>query len=81
MDQEERGDRIETSKNLCQVGEGVSGNSKNSVNGVVSETVILKKSEENVCFSGENVDLRLQNDGFGSCEHQKMDYGDRKSVV
>ncbi|XVF27471.1 hypothetical protein REPUB_Repub14bG0110300 [Reevesia pubescens] len=77
MDQDERGDGIETSKNLSQVGEGVSGNSKNLVNGVVvvSETVILKNSEENVCFSGENADLRLKNDGFGSCKHREMDYG------
>ncbi|XP_022720369.1 uncharacterized protein LOC111278128 [Durio zibethinus] len=74
MDQEEGGDRIETSKNLCQVGEGVSRNSKNSVNGVVSESVVVKNSEENVCFSGENADLRLQNDGFGSCKQQEMDY-------
>ncbi|XVF40301.1 hypothetical protein PTKIN_Ptkin01aG0102600 [Pterospermum kingtungense] len=75
MDQEERGDWIETSKNLSQVGEGVSGNSKISINGVVSETVIVKSSEDNVCFSGEKEDLRLQNDGFGLCGHHEMDYG------
>ncbi|XWS12497.1 hypothetical protein CRYUN_Cryun37aG0094200 [Craigia yunnanensis] len=75
MDQEERGDRIETSQNLSQVGEVVGQNSKNSINGVESETIIVKNSEENVCFSGENADLRLQNDGFGSCKHQEMDYG------
>ncbi|XP_022723731.1 uncharacterized protein LOC111280519 [Durio zibethinus] len=75
MDREEMGDRIEASKNLSRVGEGVSGCSKNPINGVVSETVIVKKSEENVCFSGESADLRLRNDGFGSCKHQEMDYG------
>ncbi|XVF87304.1 hypothetical protein PTKIN_Ptkin18bG0109200 [Pterospermum kingtungense] len=75
MDQEERGDRIETSKNLCHVREGVGGNSKNSVNGVVPETVTVKNSEENVCFGGENADLRLQNEGFGSSKQQDMDCG------
>ncbi|XVE51485.1 hypothetical protein DITRI_Ditri02bG0044900 [Diplodiscus trichospermus] len=75
MDPEERGDRTETSKNVCQVGEGGNGNSKKSVNGFLSGPFIVKNSEENVCFSGKNVDLRLQNDGSGSCKHQEMDYG------
>ncbi|XWS18527.1 hypothetical protein CRYUN_Cryun32bG0051600 [Craigia yunnanensis] len=75
MDQEETGDRIDTSKSLSQVRKGVNGNSKNLINGVVSQTVIVNNSEENACFSGENTDLRLQNDDFGSCKHQEMDYG------
>ncbi|XVE88227.1 hypothetical protein DITRI_Ditri19aG0052000 [Diplodiscus trichospermus] len=75
MDQEERGDRIETSKNLSQAGEGASGNSKNSINQVVSETAIVKNSEKKIYFGGENVNLRLQNDGFGSCKQQGMDCG------
>ncbi|XP_021294967.1 uncharacterized protein LOC110424671 [Herrania umbratica] len=75
MDPEQRGNRVETSENLSQVEEGVSGNSKNSVNGVVSETVIVINAEENVCFSRENADLRLQNDGFGSLKDQEVDYG------
>ncbi|OMO76145.1 Ribosomal protein L5 [Corchorus capsularis] len=62
MDQEKRGDRIETSENLSQV----NGNSKNSVDRIVSETVIVIASEEN----GE---LRLQNDSSGSCKGQEMD--------
>ncbi|XP_022715743.1 uncharacterized protein LOC111274958 [Durio zibethinus] len=68
MDREEKGDRIESSNNFSQLGEGVDGNSKILVNGVVSEVVIVKNSEE-------SADLRLQNDGFGSCKHQEMDYG------
>ncbi|KAK8484945.1 hypothetical protein V6N11_046318 [Hibiscus sabdariffa] len=61
MDQEGSCDRIETSKNLNQI----AGNSKDSNNGIVSETVIVKISEE-------NAGLGLQNDGFGLCKHQEM---------
>ncbi|MBA0739773.1 hypothetical protein Gogos_013009, partial [Gossypium gossypioides] len=67
--------RMETSENLCQVVGGVNGHLKNLVNGVVSETIIVQSSQENVCFSGENADLRFQNNGFGSCKHQEVDYG------
>ncbi|KAK8330923.1 hypothetical protein V6Z12_A10G039600 [Gossypium hirsutum] len=75
MDQEKRGDCIGTSMNLSQVGECVGGNSKNSVNGVVSGTAIVENSEEKLCSNGENSDLRLQNDGFESCKNQEMDFG------
>lgn len=75
MDQEKRGDCIGTSMNLSQVGECVGGNSKNSVNGVVSGTAIVENSEEKLCFNGENSDLRLQNDGFESCKNQEVDFG------
>ncbi|KAK9014868.1 hypothetical protein V6N11_006006 [Hibiscus sabdariffa] len=61
MDQEGSCDRIETSKNLSQI----AGNSKDSNNGIVSETVIVKNSEE-------NAGLGLQNGGFGLCKHQEM---------
>ncbi|KAH1091100.1 hypothetical protein J1N35_018357 [Gossypium stocksii] len=67
--------RMETSENLCQVVGGVNGHLKNLVNGVVSETIIVQSSKENVCFSGENAGLRFQNNGFGSCKHQEVDYG------
>ncbi|KAL4366372.1 hypothetical protein GQ457_05G034560 [Hibiscus cannabinus] len=63
MDQEERGDRIETSRNSTRIAQ----NSKNSNNGILSETVTVKNSEE-------NADLGLQNDGFGLCKHQEMGY-------
>ncbi|GMI77685.1 hypothetical protein HRI_001437800 [Hibiscus trionum] len=56
MDQEKKGDCIGTNENLSQLGGGV--------NGVVSEVVIVKKSEENICFDGENADSRLPNDGL-----------------
>ncbi|MBA0787854.1 hypothetical protein Gotri_028026 [Gossypium trilobum] len=75
MDQEKRGDCIGASVNLSQVGECVGGNSKNPVNGVVSGTAIVENSEEKLCSSGENSDLRLQNDGFESCKNQEMDFG------
>ncbi|KAK8618503.1 hypothetical protein V6N13_132492 [Hibiscus sabdariffa] len=67
MDQEKKGDCIGTNENWSQLGGGV--------NGAVSEAVIVKKSEENICFDGENVDLRLQNYGGGSCKNQEMDFG------
>ncbi|XP_039019675.1 uncharacterized protein LOC120151226 [Hibiscus syriacus] len=63
MDQEERDDRIETSQNSSQI----DVNSKNSNNEILSETVTVKNSEE-------NVDLGLQIDGSGLCKHQEMGY-------
>ncbi|XP_039065102.1 uncharacterized protein LOC120210454 isoform X2 [Hibiscus syriacus] len=56
-------------ENLSQQGE--------DVNGVVSETVIVKNSEE-------NADFRLQNDGFVSCKNHEMDFwsdGNSSSLV
>ncbi|GMI93496.1 hypothetical protein HRI_003018900 [Hibiscus trionum] len=76
MDQEKRGDCIGSSENLSQVEE--------DDNGVVSETVIAKNSEEKTCFDGENVDSRLQNDGFESFMNHKMDFwsdGNSSSLV
>ncbi|XP_039009086.1 uncharacterized protein LOC120137401 [Hibiscus syriacus] len=76
MDQEKRGDCIGTSENLSKLGE--------DVNGVVSETVIVKNSEEKICFDGEIADFRLQNDGFGSCKNHEMDFrsgGNSSSLV
>ncbi|KAK8524543.1 hypothetical protein V6N13_015563 [Hibiscus sabdariffa] len=76
MDQEKKGDCIGGSKNLSQLREDASG--------VVSETVIVKNSEEKICFDGENVDSRLQNDGFGSFRNHKMDFrsdGNSSSLV
>ncbi|KAL4290470.1 hypothetical protein GQ457_14G009120 [Hibiscus cannabinus] len=67
MDQEKRGDCIGTKENLSQLGGGV--------NGAVSEAVIVKKSEEKICFDGESLDLRLQNYGLGPCKNQEMDFG------
>ncbi|GMI72315.1 hypothetical protein like AT5G45775 [Hibiscus trionum] len=61
MDQEERCDSVETSKNLSQI----AGNSKNLNNGIVPESVIVKNCEE-------NAGLGLPNDGFGLCKHQEM---------
>ncbi|KAA3456250.1 Ribosomal protein L5 [Gossypium australe] len=75
MDKKEMSARMETSENLCQVVGGVNGHLKNLVNGVVSETIIVQSSKENVCFSGENAGLRFQNNGLGSCTHQEVDYG------
>ncbi|XP_039070351.1 uncharacterized protein LOC120217226 [Hibiscus syriacus] len=56
MDQEERGDRIETSQNSSQI----DGNSKNSNNEILYETVTVKNSEENV--------------ELGLCKLQEMGY-------